>query len=130
MGYEVIHQLEKWGSAILAALFVVLSLRILQQGGIALGDTVHGGAAVGAFVLMSTIAFAGAFSWASYAADYSRYQRKDTRSSPISGGPMADLRLLRLDVRDRPGWGQSAEPLKRRTACAHWLVGALWEPWP
>ena len=24
-----------------------------------------------------------AFSWASYAADYSRYQRKETRSSPI-----------------------------------------------
>jgi purine-cytosine permease-like protein len=29
VGYEVIHQLEKWGSAILAVLFVVLSLRIV-----------------------------------------------------------------------------------------------------
>jgi NCS1 family nucleobase:cation symporter-1 len=83
VGYEVIHQLEKWGSAILAVLFVVLSLRIFQKGNIPLHDTVHGGAAVGAFVLMTTIAFGGAFSWASYAADYSRYQRKDTRSSPI-----------------------------------------------
>ena len=110
VGYEVIHQLEKWGSAILAALFIVLSLRILQQGGIALGDTVHGGAAVGAFILMSTIAFAGAFSWASYAADYSRYQRKDTT---VVAAFLVDLwrtlRLLRLDVRDRPGWGQSAD---------------------
>ena len=83
VGYEVIHQLEKWGSAVLAVLFVVLSLRILQHGDIPLHNTVHGGAAVGAFVLMSTIAFGGAFSWASYAADYSRYQTKGTPSSPI-----------------------------------------------
>jgi NCS1 family nucleobase:cation symporter-1 len=83
VGYEVIHQLEKWGSAILAVLFVVLSLRILQHGDIPFHNTVHGGAAVGAFVLTTTIAFSGAFSWASYAADYSRYQEKDTPSSPI-----------------------------------------------
>ena len=83
VGYEVIHQLEKWGSAILAVLFVVLSVRILQHGDIPLHDTVHGGVAVGAFVLMSTIAFGGAFSWASYAADYSRYQKKDTPSVPV-----------------------------------------------
>jgi NCS1 family nucleobase:cation symporter-1 len=83
VGYEVIHQLEKWGSALLAVLFVVLSLRILQRGNIPLHNTVHGGAAVGAFILMTTIAFSGAFSWASYAADYSRYQEKDTSSSPV-----------------------------------------------
>ena len=83
LGYEVIHQLETWGSAILAVLFVVLSVRILERGQIPLHSTVHGGAAIGAFVLMTTIAFSGAFSWASYAADYSRYQEKETPSSPI-----------------------------------------------
>jgi len=83
LGYEVIHQLETWGSAILAVLVVVLSVRILQRGQIPLHSTVHGGAAIGAFVLITTIAFSGAFSWASYAADYSRYQDKDTPSSPI-----------------------------------------------
>jgi nucleobase:cation symporter-1, NCS1 family len=83
LGYEVIHQLEKWGSGVLAVLFAVLSLRILQHGDIPFRNTVHGGAAVGACVLMSTIAFGGAFSWASYAADYSRYQKKDTPSPPI-----------------------------------------------
>ena len=83
LGYEVIHQLETWGSAVLAVLFVVLSFRILQHGHIPLHGTVHGGAAIGAFVLMTTIAFSGAFSWASYAADYSRYQKKETPSSPI-----------------------------------------------
>ena len=79
----MIHQLEMWGSAILAVLFVVLSVRILQHGHIPLHSTVHGGAAIGAFVLMTTIAFSGAFSWASYAADYSRYQEKETPSPPI-----------------------------------------------
>ena len=83
VGYEVIHQLEKWGSAILAILFVVLSFRILQRGDVPLHNTVHGGAAVGAWILMSTISFGGAFSWASYAADYSRYQKKDTPSSSV-----------------------------------------------
>jgi len=83
LGYEAIHQLEKWGSAILAVLFLLLSLRILQRGNIPLHNTVHGGAAVGAFVLMTTIAFSGAFSWASYAADYTRYQETDTPASPI-----------------------------------------------
>jgi NCS1 family nucleobase:cation symporter-1 len=78
LGYEAIHQLEKWGSAVLALLFVLVSVRILQHGDVPLHDTVHGGAAIGAFVLMTTIAFGGAFSWASYAADYTRYQEKDT----------------------------------------------------
>ena len=59
LGYEVIHQLEMWGSAILAVLFVVLSVRILEHGQIPLHSTVHGGAAIGAFVLMTTIAFSG-----------------------------------------------------------------------
>ena len=83
LGYEVIHCLETWGSAILAVLFVVLSVRIVHYGRIPLHSTVHGGDAIGAFVLMSTIAFSGAFSWASYAADYSRYQEKETPSWSI-----------------------------------------------
>jgi NCS1 family nucleobase:cation symporter-1 len=83
LGYEFIHQLEKWGSVILAVLFVVLSVKILQQGNIPTDNTVNGGAAVGAFILMTTIALSGSFSWASYAADYSRYQRKDTPPRPI-----------------------------------------------
>ena len=83
LGYEFIHQLQGWGSAILAVLFVVLSVRILQHGNFPIHNTVHGGAAIGAFVLMTTIAFSGSFSWASYAADYSRYQKKTTPSSSI-----------------------------------------------
>ena len=83
LGYEFIHQLEKWGSAVLSVLFVILSVKILQHGNLPMHGTVHGGAEIGAFVLMTTIAFSGSFSWASYAADYSRYQRKNTPRAPL-----------------------------------------------
>jgi NCS1 family nucleobase:cation symporter-1 len=76
---------------ILTALFVLLSVKILQQGNIPMDNTVHGGAAVGAFILMTTIAFSGGFSWASYAADYSRYQSKDSRPLPVFGWTLAGL---------------------------------------
>jgi NCS1 family nucleobase:cation symporter-1 len=46
-------------------------------------NTVHGGAAVGMFILMMTIALSGSFSWASYAADYSRYMKKDQPSNKV-----------------------------------------------
>jgi NCS1 family nucleobase:cation symporter-1 len=93
LGYEFIHQLEKWGSGLLAVLFAVLSVRILQHGNIPIDSGVHGGAAVGAFILMTTIAFSGSFSWATYAADYSRYQRKETRPAPIFLWTLAGLAL-------------------------------------
>jgi NCS1 family nucleobase:cation symporter-1 len=91
LGYEFIHQLEKWGSVILAVLFIVLSWRILEKGNLPVHNTVHGGAAVGMFVLMTTIAFSGSFSWASYASDYSRYQKKGTHSTPIFLWTLAGL---------------------------------------
>jgi nucleobase:cation symporter-1, NCS1 family len=91
LGYEYIHQIEKWGSGILTVLFVVLSVRILQQGNIPISNTVSGGAAVAAFVLMTTIALSGSFSWASYAADYSRYMKKESRPQPIFLWTLAGL---------------------------------------
>lgn len=91
LGYEFIHQLEKWGSAILAVLFVVLSWKILERANLPMHATVHGGSAVGMFVLMTTIAFGASFSWASYASDYSRYQRKVTPSSPVFLWTLAGL---------------------------------------
>jgi NCS1 family nucleobase:cation symporter-1 len=84
LGYEFIHQLQKWASLVLALLFILLSWKILQHGTFASHNAVSGGTAVGMFVLMTTIAFSGSFSWASYAADYSRYQPKDTNPRPIA----------------------------------------------
>ncbi len=83
LGYEVIHQAQKWGSLILGVLYVILSWKILEKGNLPIHGTVHGNLEVAMFILMSTIAFSGSFSWASYAADYSRYQKKDTPSVPV-----------------------------------------------
>lgn len=83
LGYEFVHRLEAWGAAVLAILFAVLSYKIIQHGNFPMHNTVHGGAAVGMFVLMMTIAFSGSFSWTTYAADYSRYMGKDTPRKPL-----------------------------------------------
>ena len=70
----------------------MLTVRVLQHGGIPVHGTVHGADAVGTFVLMSTIAFSGAFSWASYASDYSRYLPTGTK--PLRVALSAGLGLL------------------------------------
>jgi nucleobase:cation symporter-1, NCS1 family len=80
-GYEFVHRLQEWGSAILVVLFVVLSVRIFTHHVVLPHNTVHGAALVGAFVLMVTIALSEGISWASYASDYSRYI-KPTSSKP------------------------------------------------
>jgi NCS1 family nucleobase:cation symporter-1 len=83
LGYEFIHRLETWGAAILTVLFVLLTVKILRHGHFPVHDTVHGGVAVAMFFLMMTIAFSGGFSWATYAADYSRYMATDTPRRPL-----------------------------------------------
>jgi nucleobase:cation symporter-1, NCS1 family len=72
-GYEFVHRLQSWGSTILIIVFVLLTVRIFQHHIALPVDTVHGGALVGAFVLMTTIALSQGISWATYASDYSRY---------------------------------------------------------
>ena len=83
LGYEFIHRLETWGAAILTVLFVLLTVKILRHGDFPVHNTVHGGVAVAMFFLMMTIAFSGGFSWATYAADYSRYMATDTPRRPL-----------------------------------------------
>ena len=80
-GYEFVHRLQAWGSAILIALFAVLTVQILEHHVVLPRDTVHGGALLGAFVLMVTVAISQGISWATYASDYSRYL-KPTSSRP------------------------------------------------
>ena len=72
-GYEFVHRLQSWGSAILIALFAVLTVRIFQHHVVLPHNTVHGGALAGAFALMVAIAVSQGLSWATYASDYSRY---------------------------------------------------------
>ncbi|MHB8719294.1 MAG: purine-cytosine permease family protein, partial [Candidatus Dormibacteria bacterium] len=91
LGYEVIHQLQRFGSVILAAMFVVVSVTVVRHGITTPAQSVSGGAAVGAFVWMTAIAVSGAFSWATYAADYSRYQAPTTAPRGVFAGTFAGL---------------------------------------
>ncbi len=72
-GYEFVHRLQSWGSAMLIVLFAVLTARIFQHHVVLPHNTVHGGALIGAFALMVAIAVSQGLSWATYASDYSRY---------------------------------------------------------
>jgi NCS1 family nucleobase:cation symporter-1 len=82
-GYEFVHRVQEIGSAILIVLFLVLSVKILQHHVVLPVNTVHGGALVGAFVLMVTISLSEGISWASYASDYSRYMKPGTSKAAV-----------------------------------------------
>ncbi len=82
-GYEYVHRLQEWGSAILIALFAVLTVQIFEHHVTLPHDTVHGGALLGAFALMVTIAISQGISWATYASDYSRYMKPTSSSAAI-----------------------------------------------
>jgi nucleobase:cation symporter-1, NCS1 family len=90
-GYEFVHRLQSWGSMILIVLFLVLTVKIFQHHIVLAHNTVHGGALVGAFVLMVTISVSEGISWATYASDYSRYMKPDTSKAGIFWLTMAGL---------------------------------------
>jgi NCS1 family nucleobase:cation symporter-1 len=90
-GYEFVHRLMEWGSAILIVLFFVLSVKILQHHVVLPHNTAHGAALAGAFVLMVAISVSEAISWASYASDYSRYMKPSTSKAAIFWYTMAGL---------------------------------------
>jgi nucleobase:cation symporter-1, NCS1 family len=90
-GYEFVHRVQEWGSAILIVLFLVLSVKIFTHHVVLPHNTVHGAALVGAFVLMVTISLSEGISWASYASDYSRYMKPTTSKAAIFWYTMAGL---------------------------------------
>jgi nucleobase:cation symporter-1, NCS1 family len=90
-GYEFVHRLQEWGSAVLIVLFLVLTVKIFQHHVVLPVNTVHGGALVGAFVLMVTISLSAGLSWASYASDYSRYMKPTTSKAGIFWLTLAGL---------------------------------------
>jgi len=90
-GYEFVHRLQSWGSAVLIVLFAVLTARIFQHHIVLPRNAVHGGALIGAFVLMMTIALSQGISWATYASDYSRYLRPTSSRAAIFWLTMAGL---------------------------------------
>jgi nucleobase:cation symporter-1, NCS1 family len=72
-GYEVIHRMQAVLTVVLFVTFVVFAVKLVGGHEIITPTSVQGADLVGAFVLEVTIAFSLAVSWASYAADFSRY---------------------------------------------------------
>ena len=88
-GYELMHLFEQWGSIVLGAMFVVITVKIAKIGDFHSAASVHGGAEAGAFVLMATIAASFVVSWGAYASEYSRYMKPDTSRPAIFGLTLA-----------------------------------------
>jgi nucleobase:cation symporter-1, NCS1 family len=85
VGYEGIHQFEKYGAIVLGALFAVLTVVIAGKAGtgIARPDGFTGLDEFGAFVLFSSITASFVLAWALYASDYSRYLPEDSPPSKV-----------------------------------------------
>lgn len=87
-GYELIHRLQAVLTVVLFVTFVVFAVKLVSGHS---GDAVvtpalvSGADLVGAFVLEVTIAFSLAVSWASYAADFSRYLPVDSSRVRVFG---------------------------------------------
>lgn len=92
-GYEVIHRMQAVLSVVLFVTFVVFAVKLVSGEQIVTPSTVAGGDLAGAFVLEVTIAFSLAVSWASYAADFSRYLPADSSRGKVFGFTFAGIVL-------------------------------------
>jgi NCS1 family nucleobase:cation symporter-1 len=83
VGYEAIHQFEKYMAFALGALFLVLTFKIVGQASTGRTDGFTGLDQLGAFVLFSTIVASFVLAWSLYASDYSRYLPVNTSKSKV-----------------------------------------------
>lgn len=97
-GYEVIHRLQAVLTVILFITFLVFAVKLVGGHQIVTPAGVHGADLVGAFVLEVTIAFSLAVSWASYAADFSRYLPADSSRPRVFGFTFTGIVLAYIFV--------------------------------
>ena len=82
-GYELIHRLQAVLTVVLFTTFVVFAVKLVGGHEVITPASVNGADLAGAFVLEVTIAFSLAVSWASYAADFSRYLPADSSRARV-----------------------------------------------
>lgn len=92
-GYELIHRLQAVLTVVLFVTFLVFTAKLVAGHEIVVPAAVSGADLVGAFVLEVTIAFSLAISWATYAADFSRYLPADVSPVRVFGFSTAGLAL-------------------------------------
>src|SRR6476620_4950260 len=97
-GYELIHRLQAVLTVVLFVTFVVFAVKLAAGHQIVTPATVHGADRAGAFVLEVTIALSLSLSWASYAADFSRYLPANSSRARVFGFTFAGIVLAYIFV--------------------------------
>ncbi|MFG1932918.1 purine-cytosine permease family protein [Mycobacterium sp. NPDC048908] len=92
-GYEVIHRMQAVLTVVLFVTFVVFAVKLISGEDIITPAAFQGADLAGAFVLEVTIAFSLAVSWATYAADFSRYLPADSSRARVFGFTFAGIVL-------------------------------------
>ena len=97
-GYELIHRLQAVLTVVLFTTFVVFAVKLVGGHEVVTPAGVGGADLVGSFVLEVTIAFSLAVSWASYAADFSRYLPADSSRARVFGFTFSGIVLAYIFV--------------------------------
>jgi len=97
-GYEVIHRMQAVLTVVLFVTFVVFAVKLVGGHEIITPASIDGADLAGAFVLEITIAFSLAVSWASYAADFSRYLPADSSRARVFGFTFAGIVLAYIFI--------------------------------
>jgi nucleobase:cation symporter-1, NCS1 family len=97
-GYEMIHRIQAVLTVVLFVTFVVFAVKLAAGHQVVTPPTVHGADLAGAFVLELTIALSLSISWASYAADFSRYLPTDSSRIKVFGFTFAGIVLAYIFV--------------------------------
>ncbi|OBB14546.1 cytosine permease [Mycolicibacterium setense] len=92
-GYELIHRLQAVLTVILFVTFAVFTVKLVSGHDIVVAPSVAGADLAGAFIFEITIALSLAVSWASYAADFSRYLPADSSRRQVFGYSFAGIVL-------------------------------------
>lgn len=97
-GYELIHRLQAVLTVILFLTFAVFTVKLVSGHDIVVAASVGGADLAGAFVFEVAIALSLAISWASYAADFSRYLPTDSSRWQVFGYSFAGIVLAYVFV--------------------------------
>jgi len=97
-GYEMIHRIQAVLTVVLFVTFVVFAIKLVAGHQVITPATVSGADLVGSFILEVTIAFSLSISWASYAADFSRYLPADSSRARVFGFTFAGIVLAYIFV--------------------------------
>jgi nucleobase:cation symporter-1, NCS1 family len=96
VGYEAIHQFERWMSIVLGVLFIVIAIKLTGVGTWGNGPPPHTRHLVGTFFAMVALVTSVNITWLLYASDYTRYLPPSTDSNKVSALTFAGLTTATL----------------------------------